>query len=300
MKRIERNDAMRGATIVLGMLVSSFLSGCADQPGPHTYLSWNVQEPAPQHWPAPTYVTVVVRPHDTVQSVAARYDVSESSVRHLNAIGPGDSVHAGDVLRIPPRSERTRAAVVREADSQRIYAQPHDTDYVNEHVTTQPLKPVNAARNDPPPHAAPAPHDEDVAEVPSGAMHFAWPVEGRVISPYGSTSNGERNDGINISAAEGAPVRAAADGTVTYVGNEFHAYGNIVIIKHTGGYITVYAHEQSIGVAKGQQVSRSQVIGTAGRTGGVEQPEVHFEVRYQTRPVNPGPLLSQTVARASS
>lgn len=300
MKRIERIDAVRGAMIALGVLVSSFLSGCASEPGPHTYLSWNVQEPAPQHWPAPTYVTVVVRPHDTVQSVATRYDVPESSVRHLNSIGPSDSIHAGDVLRIPPRSERTREAVVHEVDSQRIYAQPHDTDYVNERVTTQPLKPVTVARNDASPRVAPIAHDEDVAETSSSAMHFAWPVEGHVLSPYGSTSNGERNDGINISANEGAPVRAAADGTVTYVGNEFHAYGNIVIIKHTGGYITVYAHERSIGVAKGQQVSRGQVIGTAGRTGGVEQPEVHFEVRYQTRPVNPGPLLSQTIARASS
>ena len=119
----------------------------------------------------------------------------------------------------------------------------------------------------------------------------------RISAP---STSGERNDGINIAASEGAPVRAAAAGTVTYAGNELRQYGNLIIIKHSDGYITVYAHEASIGVNKGDQVSQGQVIGTAGATGGIDQPGVHFEVRYQTKPVNPRPLLSETVARASS
>jgi murein DD-endopeptidase MepM/ murein hydrolase activator NlpD len=307
-KRIEKIDAMRGAVIALAIFASSALTGCATDPSPHTYLDWSTAQPEYHpvaqraNWPGATYYTVVVRPHDSVADVAARYDVSESSVRRMNDIAPRDAIHAGDVLRIPPGTGRTRETVLREANSARIYAQPRDTDYVETHVTTAPLGPVRVARVEPHAIAAPvaAPVSHPVETASTGAMHFIWPVEGHVASSFGATTSGERNDGINIAASEGAPIRAAAAGTVTYAGNELRQYGNLVIIKHADGYITVYANEQSIGVTKGQQVAQGQVIGRAGSTGGAEQAELHFEVRYQTRPINPRPLLSEAVARASS
>jgi murein DD-endopeptidase MepM/ murein hydrolase activator NlpD len=317
-KRIEKTDVMRGAIIAFAILASSVLSGCADDPSPHTYLDWNTAQrevhPVAAHernWPSATYYTVVVRPRDTVGSVAARYDVSESSVRRLNEIGPHNSIHAGDVLRIPPGPGSTRESVLHEVESPRIYAEPHDADYVEEHQLSPAVAsatPVRVAHVAPhtviAPHVAIAPapvsHPVEAAFVPSGAMHFIWPVEGHVASGFGATTSGERNDGINIAASEGAPVRAAAAGTVTYAGNELRQYGNLVIIKHADGYITVYANEQSIGVTKGQQVAQGEVIGTAGSAGGADQAELHFEVRYQTRPVNPRALLSEAVARASS
>jgi murein DD-endopeptidase MepM/ murein hydrolase activator NlpD len=313
MPRIEKTEAGRGAAIALAMLVSFLLAGCADDPSPQTYLDWHVRDrhavalrEAPRverrsDWPNATYYTVVVRPHDTVASVAARYDVPTSSVRRMNHIGAYDSIRAGDVLRIPPGSARTRETVLREADSRRIYARPHDTDYVEEHPLSAPAAaPVRVARVAP--HAiAPPPQVEDTSyEPPSGDVRFVWPVSGRIVSSFGGSADGQRNDGINISASEGEPVRAAAAGTVTYAGNELRQYGNLVIIKHADGYITVYAHEASIGVKKGDLVAQGQQIGTAGATGGVNRPELHFEVRYDTKPVNPRPLLSQTVARASS
>lgn len=320
MPRIEKTEAKRGAIIAVLLFASFVLSACSTDPSPRTYLDWNLEshqqvaarESAPPvshhaNWPDATYYTVVVRPNDNAGTVAARYDVSESAVRRMNNIGPHDAVHAGDVLRIPPGSGRTREIVLSEASSAKIYAQPRDADYVEEHPLAAPIAapaPVRAPHPVVPRVAATprAPEDQQVSyePPPSGDTHFIWPVAGHVISGFGVSANGERNDGVNIATAEGAPVRAVAAGTVTYAGNELRQYGNLIIIKHSNGYITVYAHEASIGVKKGDQVNQGQVIGAAGATGGVEQPELHFEVRYNTKPVNPRPLLSETVARASS
>lgn len=312
MPRIEKFETLRTATGAALLFTTLALSACTTDPSPRTYLDWNLEshhqiaarETAPVHrtnWPGATYYTVVVRPNDSVISVATRYDVSEFAVRRMNNIGPHDAIHAGDVLRIPPGSDRTRELVLSEVSSPKIYATPRDADYVEEHPLAAP-SPARVARAAPQHVAAPAVRkEEDQVSYapPSGDTRFAWPLSGHVISSFG-TNNGERNDGIDIAAGEGAPVHAAAAGIVTYAGNELRQYGNLIIIKHSDSYITVYAHEASIGVKKGDSVSQGQVIGTAGSTGGVAQTELHFEVRYQTKPVNPRPLLSETVARASS
>lgn len=125
----------------------------------------------------------------------------------------------------------------------------------------------------------------------SNAPSFFWPVSGNVISNFGAASNGERNDGINISAPMGTPIHAAASGTVTYSGNELKDYGNLVLIKHEGGYVTAYAHADRLIVSRGDVVSRGQVIGYSGNTGDVSSPQLHFEIRHDTQPVNPRPLL---------
>ena len=123
------------------------------------------------------------------------------------------------------------------------------------------------------------------------APSFVWPVSGAVISNFGAASNGERNDGINIAAEAGTPIHAAAAGTVTYSGNELKDYGNLVLIRHEDGYVTAYAHADRLIVSRGDTVSKGQVIGYAGSTGDVSQPQLHFEIRHDTQPVNPRPLL---------
>jgi murein DD-endopeptidase MepM/ murein hydrolase activator NlpD len=128
------------------------------------------------------------------------------------------------------------------------------------------------------------------------APAFVWPVSGTVISNFGATNNGERNDGINIATDAGTPIHAAAAGTVTYSGNELKDYGNLVLIKHDGGYVTAYAHAERLTVNRGDTVTKGQVIGYAGKTGDVSSPQLHFEIRHDTQPVNPRPLL---VARNS-
>lgn len=121
----------------------------------------------------------------------------------------------------------------------------------------------------------------------TGNGQFGWPVQGKVVSKFGATSDGLRNDGINISAPAGAPVQAAADGVVAYAGNELRGFGNMVLIRHANGWVTAYAHNQSLNVKKGDQVKRGQVIARVGSTGNVESPQVHFEIRKGTSAVDP-------------
>jgi murein DD-endopeptidase MepM/ murein hydrolase activator NlpD len=131
------------------------------------------------------------------------------------------------------------------------------------------------------------PGQKDIGNAPT----FVWPVSGRVISDFGAASNGERNDGINISTPMGTPIHAAAGGTVTYSGNELKDYGNLILIKHEDGYVTAYAHADKLLVSRGDYVTRGQVIGYSGATGDVTSPQLHFEIRHDTQPVNPRPLL---------
>lgn len=129
---------------------------------------------------------------------------------------------------------------------------------------------------------------------PAGNGRFMWPVQGRVIADFGAAAGGERNDGINIAVSDGEPIRAAADGVVTYSGNELKNYGNLALIKHDGDYVTAYAHADRFVVERGDHVAKGQVIGYAGSTGDVTSPQLHFEIRRGThgeKPVNPRPLL---------
>lgn len=123
------------------------------------------------------------------------------------------------------------------------------------------------------------------------APTFGWPVSGNVISNFGAATNGERNDGINIATPMGTPIHAAASGTVTYSGNELKDYGNLVLIKHEDGYVTAYAHADRLVVNRGDYVTKGQVIGYSGASGDVNSPQLHFEIRHDTQPVNPRPLL---------
>lgn len=142
----------------------------------------------------------------------------------------------------------------------------------------------SVTRNDLPAYQRPR---VDTSDAPS----FVWPVSGEIISNFGGPANGERNDGINIATAMGTPIHAAASGTITYSGNELKDYGNLVLIKHEDGYVTAYAHADRLIVVRGDVVSRGQIIGYAGQTGDVSTPQLHFEIRRDTQPVNPKPLL---------
>jgi murein DD-endopeptidase MepM/ murein hydrolase activator NlpD len=151
------------------------------------------------------------------------------------------------------------------------------------------------------PQPAPRPVNYEPHETADSSVKFQWPVSGRVILNYGATDSGERNDGINIAAAQGAPVRASASGTVSYCGNELKGYGNLVLIKHDNGYITAYAHVDSFVVNRADRVLAGQVIAYAGSTGDVTSPQLHFEIRGSNqRPVDPVALLPKTMRMASN
>lgn len=116
---------------------------------------------------------------------------------------------------------------------------------------------------------------------------FRWPVKGRVISGYGMKPGGTRNEGINIAVPEGTSIRAAEDGVVAYAGNELKGYGNLILIRHEGGWVTAYAHNRDLFVKRGDTVRRGDVIAKAGQTGSVESPQLHFELRKGATAVDP-------------
>jgi murein DD-endopeptidase MepM/ murein hydrolase activator NlpD len=121
--------------------------------------------------------------------------------------------------------------------------------------------------------------------------HYPWPVRGRILAGYGATKEGGRNAGINIAAARGAPVRAVDSGTVAYAGNEIRGYGNLVLVKHPDGFISAYAHLDSLLVKRGDTVRSGQIIAKVGNTGGVSEPQLHFELRRGKNAVDPREFL---------
>ncbi|MSP83971.1 MAG: LysM peptidoglycan-binding domain-containing protein [Alphaproteobacteria bacterium] len=135
----------------------------------------------------------------------------------------------------------------------------------------------------------PAPEPEP---APREGMLFAWPVRGKLISSFGVKSGGLSNDGINIAATQGTPVLAAENGVVVYAGNEIPGYGNLVLVRHTDGWVTAYAHNETLKVEKSDAVKRGQPIATAGATGNVATPQVHFEIRKGNDPVDPLKFLA--------
>lgn len=122
--------------------------------------------------------------------------------------------------------------------------------------------------------------------VPSN-RRFSWPVRGRIFVDFGPNGDGRQNDGINIAAAKGTIIKTADAGTVVYADNELKGYGNLVLLNHGNGWVTAYAHADKLTVKKGQAVKRGDMIATVGSTGNVATPQVHFEIRYKSKVVDP-------------
>ena len=131
-----------------------------------------------------------------------------------------------------------------------------------------------------------------VTEAPDALPTFRWPVRGKVITSYGAKPNGKANDGINLSVPEGTPVRSAEDGVVDYSGNEQKSYGNLVLVRHSNGYVTAYAHASEVLVKRGDAIKRGQVIAKSGQSGDVGSPQLHFEIRKGSSPVDPLQFLN--------
>ena len=271
MQRSETDRISRGAfaaLVLLGLALS--LSGCATVPAGHTQLSW------------PVGTTYTVRSGDTLSEIAESYSLSDTQLVAYNRLGDPDRIYPGQVLRIPRDSYRVAST----SPAPRPYYAPrravhHEPRYEKRY----------ARRAEPKPR--PAPQRVEEAQAYSGPLHFIWPVAGHVISSFGETANGGRNDGINISATVGEPIRAAAAGNVIYAGNELKGYGNLVLIRHEDGYVTAYAHAERIAVVRGTHVKKGEVIGYAGSTGDVTRPQLHFEIRRGVRPVDPKPLAGR-------
>ncbi len=116
-------------------------------------------------------------------------------------------------------------------------------------------------------------------KIPQEAPKFVWPVKGKVISRFGPGQGTLQNDGINIAAPEGTPIVAIEEGVVVYAGNEMQGFGNLVLIKHPGGWMSSYGHAAKILIERGAKVQKGASIGLVGSTGSVNEPQLHFELR---------------------
>jgi murein DD-endopeptidase MepM/ murein hydrolase activator NlpD len=183
-----------------------------------------------------------------------------------------------------PKSGMSRSAV--ESEALTTPSPQHST------VTTA----TPAPNQSPPPQqqvaAAVAP-SPPLASPPADAptVSFVWPIQGPVLSAYGPKGQGLNNDGVNIGAPKGAPVIAAGSGIVVYAGSEMKGFGNLVLIRHQNGWVTAYAHLDRVLVNKDAVVAQGDMIGTVGKTGGVSAPQLHFETRYQGKPVDPNSVM---------
>ena len=130
------------------------------------------------------------------------------------------------------------------------------------------------------------------SEATGALPTFRWPVRGKVITTYGAKTNGKANDGINLAVPEGTPVKAAEDGVVAYSGNELKGYGNLVLVRHSNGYVTAYAHASELMVKRGDTIKRGQIIAKSGQSGEVGSPQLHFEIRKGSSPVDPLQFLN--------
>jgi len=247
--------------------------------------------------------TVRVKKGDTLYSIAKRYDMSISELIALNKLDSPNQLYVGQVL----KTNSSKYYTVRRGDTLASIARKYGTNW-------QSLAQKNNIR---PPYAlnvgqkiavtgyvtqpkqttlgsnTTSKNEQKVSSVSSNhvstkrATKFVWPVSGKVISSFGSVGKGLKNDGINISAPLGTAVKAGDKGTVAYAGNGLKGFGNLILIKHSDGYITAYAHTDKILVTKGQSVIRGEKIATIGQTGGVSTPQLHFEVRAGKNAVNP-------------
>jgi murein DD-endopeptidase MepM/ murein hydrolase activator NlpD len=160
----------------------------------------------------------------------------------------------------------------------------------------QPAPPQAAAV---PAAASPPVQPQASAEGAAGSGRFPWPVRGRILAGYGNTPGGGHNDGINIGAPRGTPVRSIDAGTVAYAGNEVKGYGNIVLIKHANGWISAYAHLDDVNVKPGDPIAAGQMIAKVGDSGGVAEPQLHFELRRGKQAVDPKEFLAPSPSAAT-
>jgi murein DD-endopeptidase MepM/ murein hydrolase activator NlpD len=226
-------------------------------------------------------------------SISRKHSVSLTALAHANNIQSSTRIAIGDRLTIPGgarqpvATRQTQYTAPAMAPAPQI-AQPRSVP-VGEQVATIPAQTARLATPEP----AKAAEDPVKSAEPAGAMQtFRWPVKGRVIAGFGPKTSGGQNDGINLAVPEGTPVKAADDGVVAYAGNELKGYGNLVLIRHANGFVSAYAHASELMVKRGDTIKRGQVIANAGQTGNVTSPQLHFEIRKGSTPVDPTKYLS--------
>ncbi len=303
---------MAARRILPALLVAILVAGCGarETPAPVSYrvpgispatLTPYAVRPPPAAVPA----RVAVKRGDTVYAIARRYGVSVRGVIDANRLAPPYKLLVGQMLVLP----RDRVHEVRRGDTlygisrryrvdMTVIARANKLGAPYRLRVGQSLRVPGAAAPEPTAGArtaslgkpaggaAAAAPPPPQARPPSGRS-FLWPVVGKLVSSYGPKEGGLHNDGINIAAPRGTAVRAAEDGVVAYAGNELRGYGNLLLVRHAGGWTTAYAHNDKLLVRRGESVRRGQVIARVGSSGSVSTPQSHFELRHGSRAIDP-------------
>jgi murein DD-endopeptidase MepM/ murein hydrolase activator NlpD len=255
-----------------------------------------------QHLRIPVEKAYVAQAGDTLTEVAQRFSVSAADLADLNDLSERARLRPGDQIALPA-TFHDRGPVLINA---------------SRYASMSPISPVTPATPAygggyeyaparsyaPPSYAAPAagetagPALSDTQIAALAHRRFIWPVHGEIINGFGSKGLGVRNDGIDVRSQDGSPVHAAAPGEVVYAGNQIPGYGNLVLIQHADGWVTAYAHLSRMSVQMRQHVEQGQEVGLVGTSGGVTEPQLHFEVRYKAsagetaRPIDPMLVLA--------
>ncbi len=234
---------------------------------------------------------VTVRKGDTLYSLSRKYSVPVNDLAVMNNLTAPFNLQHGQVLRIP------NLATASLAKTSQMTKPVVKKSTVSEHMVDTSVSDVNMEKNKTvktePKKISSDPSKKLPAITARSSSKFAWPVRGKILSAYGAKSNGLFNDGINIGATLGSTVKAAENGVVAYAGNEVKGMGNLVIIQHSGGWMTVYAHMDTMNVRRGMRVNVGQKIGAVGQTGKVDSPQLHFEIRKGTKAYNPSTYLKK-------
>jgi lipoprotein NlpD len=217
---------------------------------------------------------------DTLANVALAFGVDQKDLARWNGIAEPGVLIPGQTLRVTPLADVVTVSPV--MGSGQAEVRPLSAPGAQGPGAPVPLPPTAATVPTVPPVAASSPTPPEPTRAPSASLPWLWPTSGKVIETF----DDPRNKGIDIAGNEGAPVQAAADGEVVYVGSAVRGYGNLVIVRHSDDFITAYAHNRKVLVAEKQTVKRGQAIAELGRSD-ADRPKLHFEIRHQGKPVDP-------------
>jgi murein DD-endopeptidase MepM/ murein hydrolase activator NlpD len=309
---MQRGTMRKTLTTSLVTLLSVVLIGCSQVASGRWYdtekgqsAHWwqnesgkSTSQKAPAQGQIRGYVTV--RKGDTYYKLAARHQVPMRALMDANNARPPYQLEAGDRIKLPLRKFYT----VRKDDTLYAISRRFDANLSDLATLNRIPKPYTISvgqRLQIPDGSAPVRRASTGASqrakeisstsTPSRSGRFMTPVKGRVISNFGPKEGGLHNDGINISAPIGTPIKASENGVVVYTGNQLRGYGNLILVRHSGGWVSAYAHTSKFLVQAGDKVKQGEVIAQVGQSGSVSRPQLHFELRKGTRAVDPKSLI---------
>ena len=240
----------------------------------------------------PAVRVYVVAKGDTVYEIARQTGISPRQIIAANNLKAPYTLHPGDVLVVTGG----RLHEVKKGETLYSISRSYGVDLRTLTLANNMKRPYTLTIGQRLKIPGGAPVRQTVLEVnlpPRTGSKFMWPVTGKILSSFGPKAGGLHNDGINIKARRGDQVRAAEAGVVVYAGDDLKGYGNLLLIRHSGGWVTAYAHSDRLLVKRGDRVTQGQVIAWVGITGGVSEPQVHFEIRKGTVAVDPIKYLNK-------